>query len=112
MYINNYIIVTQFLNVLFNHKRVCIDEQSVCDSDSNQFLPQFLLRYNTDNDLSILKHIHFISERLIDTDDELLTKHEDGNESSFICIYKTITITLGTGTIIILLISITFISDK
>ena len=64
--------VTQFLNVLFNHKRVCIDEQSLCDSDSNQFLPQFLLRYNTDNDLSILKHIHFISERLIDTDKELL----------------------------------------
>ena len=101
---------TKFLNVLFNHKRVCIDEQSLCDSDSNQFLPQFLLRYNNDNDLSILKHIHFISERLIDTDEELHTKHEDGNESSYICIYKTINITLGT--IIILLISITFISDK
>ena len=94
-------VVTQFLIVLFNHKQVCIDEQSLCDSDSNQFQPQFLLRYDTDNDLSILKHIHFISERLIDTDDELQTKHEDGNESSYICIYKTINITLGTIIIII-----------
>ena len=103
MYNYNHANVTQYLN---DHKQVCIDEQSLCDSDSNQFLPQFLLRYNTDNDLSILKHIHVISERLIDTDEELQTKYEGGNESS----YKTINITLGT--IIILLISITFIRDK
>ena len=70
-------IVIQFLNILFNYKRVCIDEQSLCDIDSDQFLPQFLLRYN--NDLRKLKNIYFISEQSIDKDDELLTKHEDGN---------------------------------
>ena len=72
-------IVIQFLNILFNYKRVCIDEQSLCDIDSDQFLPQFLLRYNNDNDLRKLKNIYFISEQSIDKDDELLTKHEDGN---------------------------------